>query len=240
VRDAVDIVAPDADALLAQATSDPARFLREKALALTRQRKEFITLALIRLASSEPAAAAEQLSKKWGVQLTAEERNWVWGVIGRRTAMRLDPQALAHYGQVSRDADLSDDMLAWKVRAALRAGTQPQWPQVLAAVSAMSEGAARDPAWVYWRAKALMASDAPAAAVPAPAGLHAGPLSSAPGSTAAAVSPFVVAASQARAARASAALAGDAAVTLAHLRRLAPLALRHRLRSDGPERAGTA
>ena len=55
----------------------------------------------------------------------------------------------------------------------------------------MSPGAARDPAWVYWRAKALMAlaGDAPAAAAPAPAGLHAGPLSSAPGSTAAAVSP---------------------------------------------------
>ena len=191
VRDAVDIVAPDAGALLAQVTSDPARFLRDKSLALTRQRKEFITLALIRLASSEPAEAAEQLSKKWGVQLTAEERNWVWGVIGRRTAMRLDPQALAHYAQVSRDSDLSDEMLAWKVRAALRAGTQPQWPAVLAATSAMSPGAARDPAWIYWRAKALMAlaGDAPAAAAPAPAGLHAGPLSSAPGSTAAAVSP---------------------------------------------------
>jgi magnesium chelatase subunit I len=35
-----------------------------------------------------------------------------------------------------------------------------------------------------------------------------------------------------RAARASAALAGDAEVTLAHLRRLAPLALRHRLRRN--------
>ena len=36
VRDAVDIVAPDAGALLAQVTSDPARFLRDKSLALTR------------------------------------------------------------------------------------------------------------------------------------------------------------------------------------------------------------
>ena len=77
--------------------------------------------------------------------------------------------------------------------------TSPTGAQVLAAISAMSEPAAREPTWVFWRAKALMAT-APSAgpsvgpsagANPAPAeGLqHAGPLSSAPGSTAAAVSP---------------------------------------------------
>jgi soluble lytic murein transglycosylase len=30
-------------------------------------------------------------------------------------------------------------MLAWKVRAALRAGSQPRWPQVLEATAAMGE-----------------------------------------------------------------------------------------------------
>ncbi|MCE2878939.1 MAG: lytic transglycosylase domain-containing protein [Comamonadaceae bacterium] len=193
VRDAVEMVAPDAASLLAQIQSDPARFLRDKSLAITRQRKELITLALIRLSGSDGQGAAEQLSKKWGPQLTAEERNWVWGSIARRSAMRLEREAMDYYAQVSRDGDLSDDMLAWKVRAALRAGNEPQWPQVLAATAAMSEAASKDPTWVYWRAKALMAT-APAvpiagAGAPASPALHAGPLSSAPGSTAGATSP---------------------------------------------------
>jgi hypothetical protein len=176
---------------LSQISADPARFLRDKTLALSRQRKELVTLALIRLATQDPEEAAEQLGKKWGVQLTAEERNWVWGVIGKRAALRLDLQAAQYFAQVSRDGDLSDDLLGWKVRAALRAGTQPQWPQVLSATAAMSENAARESTWVYWRAKALMetAAAAPAAASPAPAGAHAGPLSTAPRSTAGATPP---------------------------------------------------
>ncbi|MEI7785683.1 MAG: transglycosylase SLT domain-containing protein [Betaproteobacteria bacterium] len=197
LREATDIVAPDAVALLSQISADPARFLREKSLALSRQRKELITLALVRLATNEPEAAAEQLGKKWGLQLTSEERNWVWGVIGKRAALRLDAQAAAYFAQISRDADLNDDLLAWKVRAALRAGPQPLWAQVAAATAAMSEGAAKDSAWVYWRAKALMATagTAPVSAPSVPsgpsaqAGVHSGPLSTAPGSTAAGTPP---------------------------------------------------
>ncbi len=194
-REAIDIVAPDAAALLAQVQNDPARFLREKSVAISRQRKELVTLALLRLAGEDMAAAIEQLNKKWGTQLSAEERNWVWGSIGRRSAMRLEREALEHFSKVSRLGDLSDDMLAWKARAALRAGNEPNWPQVLSAIAAMSESAAREPTWVFWRAKALMAT-APATgtsagtstAAEAP-GPHPGPLSSAPGSTAAAVAP---------------------------------------------------
>ncbi|MEY2734736.1 MAG: hypothetical protein RLZ58_145, partial [Pseudomonadota bacterium] len=189
VREAVELVAPDADALLSQLMAEPGRFLREKSLAFSRQRKELITLALLRLSTTDPAAAADWLTKKWGPQLSAEERNWVWGSLGRRAAMRLDREALDHYAQVSREADLSDDMLAWKVRAALRAGSQAQWPQVLSAIAAMSETAARDPAWVYWRARALMATAPPAPAAAGTAGFHAGPLSAAPGSTASGVPP---------------------------------------------------
>lgn len=188
LREAVEIVAPDANAHLNQISAEPARFLKEKSLALSRQRKELITLALIRLATSDPEAAAEQLGKKWGLQLTSEERNWVWGVIGKRSALRLDAKAATYFAQITRDADLNDDLLAWKVRASLRIG--PQWDRVLAATAAMSEAAAKEPSWVYWRAKALMATAAaPAAAVSAPAGVHAGPLSSAPGSTAATTPP---------------------------------------------------
>ncbi len=158
LRDAVEIVAPDAVKHLGAVQGQPAKFLDDKKFALSRQRKELITLALVRLAATDPAAAAEQLRIKWGVQLTAEERHWVWGLIGKQAALRLDSQALAHFERVGKDAHLPDDMLAWKARAALRAGGQPQWTTVLAAIEAMSDEAQRDPTWVYWRAKGLMAT----------------------------------------------------------------------------------
>jgi soluble lytic murein transglycosylase len=157
-RDAVEIVAPDAVKHLAAVQGQPAKFLDDKKFALTRKRKELITLALVRLAATDPAAAAEQLRGKWSLQLTAEERHWVWGVIGKQAALRLDPQALAYFERAGRDESLTDDMLAWKARAALRAGSEPNWRQVLSATEAMSEEARRDATWVYWRAKALMAT----------------------------------------------------------------------------------
>ena len=102
------------------------------------------------------------MEAKWGNQLTQEERNWVWGLIGKQTATRLGvipaTQALAYFGNVSKDADLTDDMLAWKVRAALRAGKQPRFKEVLSTINAMSPASQQDPTWVYWRARALQAT----------------------------------------------------------------------------------
>ena len=49
----------------------------------------------------------------------------MWGVIGRQSAMRLDDDALEHFAKVRNDRDLNDDMLGWKVRAALRDEQSP-------------------------------------------------------------------------------------------------------------------
>ena len=164
-KDAVELVAPDAGNLLASLQVSSAKFLNDKKLAITRTRKEIITLALIRLATTDAAAAADLLDNKWDIQLSAEERNWVWGVIGKQSAQRLGNEALSYFEKVRNDRDLNDDMLGWKTRAALRAGSQPRWPLVLASINAMSDEAKRDPTWVYWKARALMAS-APAGAAP--------------------------------------------------------------------------
>ncbi len=92
-----------------------------------KSRREIITLALIKMAISDIEGAAFQLENKWGMQLNTEERNWVWGVIGRQAATRLGAtpagDALQYFANVTKDTDLSDDMLGWKVRAALRART---------------------------------------------------------------------------------------------------------------------
>ena len=155
---AVEIVAPEMTAQASEALANPARYLANRIVAMSRARKELVTLALVRMAATDPEVAAATLSRKWDVHLTPEERNWVWGVIGRQAAQRLAPGALAYFARVTRDADLNDEMLAWKARAALRAGTQPEWKAVIEAVNAMSPSGQQDPAWIYWRARGLLAT----------------------------------------------------------------------------------
>ncbi len=170
--DAVAIVAPEALEMVGELSASPIKFLTGKYLALRALRKEIITLALVRLAATDSEAAAGQLDGKWAAQLSAEERNWLWGLIGKQTASRLGTQpasdALRYYAKVSDDANLSDDMLVWKARAALRAGGQPNWPLVLKTVNAMSDDAQKEPVWAYWKARALLAA-APQGQAPASA-----------------------------------------------------------------------
>ncbi|HEX5805518.1 MAG TPA: transglycosylase SLT domain-containing protein [Macromonas sp.] len=133
---------------------NPAKYLDHKVTALRTHTKEFVTLALVRLASTDPQAARAQMAKlRWKAQLTTEERSWIWGVIGKRLAQKLSDEALDAFGH-TRDAYLSDDHLAWKTRAALRAG---EWEIVATSIHAMSEKARKEAVWTYWLARALQA-----------------------------------------------------------------------------------
>ncbi len=154
-RDAVDIEAPRLSDQIGLIFSDPEKYLDKRIVAVTRNRKELAVLALIRLAASDPDKAADWLDRRWGLMLSSEEKNWTWGVIGKQAAQKLQDNASGYFARVQKDSDLSDELLVFKVRAALRAG---QWRQVLAATEAMSAEALRDPAWTYWRARALLAT----------------------------------------------------------------------------------
>jgi soluble lytic murein transglycosylase len=152
---AANIVAPDVSPLVTELNDNPAKFLAARAIANSKARKELITLALLKMAQTDADAAALQLDSKWSVQISAEERNYLWGAIGRQAASKLSPSAPEYFAQVTRDSDLSGDMLGWKVRAALRAG---RWRDVVSATTAMDETTRADPAWTYWRARALVAT----------------------------------------------------------------------------------
>ena len=177
-RDAVAIISPESVAMVTDLFNSPAKFLTDKSLAIRKTRKELIALALVKMASNDTEGAADMMDAKWGHQLTSQERNWVWGVIGKQVATRMGTvpgtEALRYFAKVDKDTDLTDDMLGWKVRAALRAGRQPSWPLVLSAVNAMSPDARNEPTWSYWKARALLAT------LPAVAALaNHGPVSSA-------------------------------------------------------------
>ena len=153
-RNAVEIVAPESLDKLRELLDAPTKYLRGHSTARGKVRQELVLLALIKLATSDVDAAAAQLDSKWGVHLSPEERNWAWGVVGKAAAQRLSSDAPGYFANVTRDTDLNDDLLAWKVRAALRAG---QWTVVRKAVDAMSDEARQDSTWVYWKARALLA-----------------------------------------------------------------------------------
>nr|WP_315465112.1 transglycosylase SLT domain-containing protein [uncultured Rhodoferax sp.] len=130
----------------------PAKYLNDKVTALRPQTREFVSLALIRLAYLEPQEAAAEVEKlRWKAQLTQEERSWIWGVIGKRAAQKLSDDAPGYFAK-GQFAQMHEDHLVWATRAALRAG---RWSQVSDAIAAMPESLRNDPTWVYWRARAL-------------------------------------------------------------------------------------
>ena len=136
--------------------SEPQKYLDKHILAITKKRKELAVLALIRIANTDPDKAAQQLEKKWGLMLTKEEHNWVWAVIGKQAAQKLQDNAHSYFNKVARNQDLNDDLLIWKTRAALRSG---DWKAVMGAVDAM-DSAKQDATWIYWRARAQLALSA--------------------------------------------------------------------------------
>ncbi len=154
VAQAVAMLDPQWVPLVEEIAKNPAQFLDEKLTAIRMRTKEMVVLATIRLAFSDPAAAAEEMNRKrWVAQLTQEERSWVWGVIGKRSAQKLQNEALSYFVH-GQDTFMTDDHLAWKARAGMRAGA---WGHVREAVGHMSEAQANEPTWIYWRARAMQA-----------------------------------------------------------------------------------
>lgn len=140
--------APDAR-LLAVISGNPAGHLNSNRVETkSRGEREATMFAVYRLARTSPQQAAGYWSKL-ASRFSVEERGYVWGMLGYFGAMRHDPAALDWFAQAS---DMSDLQLSWKARAALRA---QRWPDVLAAIEAMTPKEAEDPAWRYWKARAL-------------------------------------------------------------------------------------
>jgi len=156
-RDALRIVSGKNLSPLDEVLSNPSKFLAGRGHTMGKESAEWMTLSLVRLAANDHALAVRQVNGKAGQALTKEQKQWVWGVIGRQSAMKLDDDAIEHFAKSGAGNGLPDDMLAWKVRAALRAQDKPQWSVVANAIEAMSTTAQKEPAWVYWHARAILA-----------------------------------------------------------------------------------
>jgi soluble lytic murein transglycosylase len=176
-RQAVTLVGSAAVESLDAALADPARYLARKAGTGNRNEAELTTIALMRLAATDLDAAVRELSTRWERALPPDLAGWAWATAGKQAAFKLLPEAPGHYDRAERFAerhqprkeargslvvDWTDDTLAWRARALLRQsaavggdkGVGP-WVQLLQTIEAMSPAEQKDPAWRYWKARAL-------------------------------------------------------------------------------------
>ena len=126
-------------------------------------RSEEALLDILRTAAGNADSAADELRRK-AAQFNTEQTHWAWGAIGKQAALSQNSNAASYFGNVSKDTDLNDDTLGWKVRAVLRASSRPNWNAVLGAINAMSEATQKEAIWTYWKARALKSKNEVASA----------------------------------------------------------------------------
>ena len=117
--------------------------------------RELTMFALHRLARKDPLAAATRWDQKLRAKFSAAEQAYVWGWLALHASRRNQPQALEWYGHAdAAQTRLSDEQLAWRLRAALR---QDNWAEVKVSAEKMSPQQRNEPAWVYWEGRAAQA-----------------------------------------------------------------------------------
>ncbi|GAB2180790.1 lytic transglycosylase domain-containing protein [Denitratisoma sp. agr-D3] len=132
----------------------PMRYLALLPASFDSQRlgREMAVYAVARVARQDPAEAAVQL-RRLESRLTDGERAYAWGQVAWQAAKRHMPEAVAWY-ELSKGAKLSDEVLTWRARAALRA---LDWTAVRRAIEQMPPALAAQPDWIYWQGRALAA-----------------------------------------------------------------------------------
>ncbi len=161
VKLAAALLGKTAEQAVAEIQDKAGIYLTRKAKSGNAREHALTTLALMRVATSDPDQAVSLLRSRWQARLPAELSAWVWIQAARQATMRLDPESDELFQRALKLFDKPDspewsaDTLAWMARSALRAG---DWPLLLRAVGMMDANTQREPQWQYWRARGLLAS----------------------------------------------------------------------------------
>ena len=115
--------------------------------------REVVILAAVRYARNDPEAMAAILEQHLAALLPESEVNYLWGRVAYEGAREHHPDALKWYARASSKS-LDEDQLAWKVRAALRAG---RWRIVRDTIDLLPVSSRHDSNWTYWYGRALAA-----------------------------------------------------------------------------------
>ncbi len=113
---------------------------------------EIYLLALGKTAKKDRAQAVRYLNDA-ASSLSRREQAIGWSLIALPASIALSPDALEYWNKAS-GALLSPYAHEWKVRTALR---RENWPLVYEWINQMPVALQKEPAWIYWKGRALLA-----------------------------------------------------------------------------------
>jgi soluble lytic murein transglycosylase len=135
-------------------TRDPVRALHKGAFAWKTAAGRDLALIAHERAARKDAGAARGAWVKWRNHLPAADRAYGNRRLAYHAARQLEPSALDWFRESGAPAGSTEE-ITWRVRAALRAQA---WDDVLASIAALPDTEQQDPAWRYWKARALAAT----------------------------------------------------------------------------------
>ncbi|MDP1864193.1 MAG: transglycosylase SLT domain-containing protein [Thiobacillus sp.] len=141
-------------AQLDQAISEPWRLLGGSSLDMNQRGDREMALYALNQLAKRSSSEAEQALRKRLSQFNSNEMSLAWARLATWAARRHEPVALSWYQQAGV-LGVNDYQREWWARAALRAG---DWPAVQRVINSMTDSMQAQPAWRYWRARALLAS----------------------------------------------------------------------------------
>jgi soluble lytic murein transglycosylase len=136
---------------LASIERDPVRALAKGAFAWKTPAGQDLALYTLERAARKDADVAHASWIKWRDRLPKAARQYGNARVAYHGARQLRPHANDWFREVG-DVTLDADEQAWRIRAALRALA---WSDVRKAIDALPERDQQEPAWRYWKARAL-------------------------------------------------------------------------------------
>ena len=141
---------------------DPAKWLAAQRGARSEPRDVLVAIALTRVGRTDQSKADSLASADWADKLPKPAMQWVRAQLALLASLNLDARAHGWY-KAAGSVRLTDNNQAWRVRTALRQH-QIDWAWVVQCIDQMPAGLRADPAWVYWKARALQAGGSSAQA----------------------------------------------------------------------------
>lgn len=133
------------------ATKNPQRYLSKTSFAKSSEgRRQVALYALLRLAKQSVDVANVEF-QKIAATFPEDWKQYYFAWLAFAAAKGHDPRALGWYGAAG-DIPLSEQQLAWRARAALRA---QNWHEVWVSITSMSPQQQNEGTWRYWKARAM-------------------------------------------------------------------------------------
>jgi len=138
---------------IAQVDRDPLRAVTKAQFAWHTPAGHDLALYAIERAARRDAAAAHAAFAKLRDRLSRDERAYAERRVAYHAARQLEPSASDWFHATGAPAG-SVEELTWRIRAGLRARA---WTDVAASIATLPQPEQQQPAWRYWKARALAA-----------------------------------------------------------------------------------